>query len=159
MPPSVFTNQSSLSPGETERDYARTLLEAMEAGAALRIAAVPARPSGFYESGGEADAPAPPESVAGLLHRLLTLIARGEDVHLFGEEKTLTTQQAADLLGMSRPHLTRLLKEGIIPHHMVGEHHRVKLGDVLAYRNERSRRGKILDDLAAESQKLGLYEQ
>ncbi|MFN2378249.1 MAG: helix-turn-helix domain-containing protein, partial [Candidatus Binatia bacterium] len=69
----------------------------------------------------------------------------------------LTTQQAARLLGVSRPHVVSLLEAGRIPFHMVGKHRRIRVPDLLAYRekNEKARK-KTLDDLAAEDQALGI---
>jgi excisionase family DNA binding protein len=61
----------------------------------------------------------------------------------------LTSQQTADLLNVSRPHVVKLAREGVLPHRMVGNRHRFLASDVLAYRErEATRRAKVLVGLA-----------
>jgi excisionase family DNA binding protein len=69
----------------------------------------------------------------------------------------LTTTEAADLLNVSRPHLVKLLKQGDIPHHKVGSHHRVYRKDVLSYKNEQRERAEdALQALTDQAQELGM---
>lgn len=98
-----------------------------------------------------------PASVAKALLGALSDLAEGRAVSIAGAEEELTTQEAADLLNVSRPHLTKLLKEGEIPSHKVGSHHRVYRRDVLAYRARRREEAEeAMQALADESQRLGL---
>jgi excisionase family DNA binding protein len=71
----------------------------------------------------------------------------------------LTTQEAADLINVSRPFLIKQLEEGIIPYHKVGKHRRIHFADLMEYKtNIDAARSKVLDEMVAISQQLGLYD-
>lgn len=100
-----------------------------------------------------------PESILTLLRQVIHVLARGEAVSIVPVQKELTTQQAADLLNISRQYLIRVLDQGEIPFHKVGTHRRLAFGDVMAYKRRRDtdrRRG--FDALTDLSQELGLYD-
>lgn len=98
-----------------------------------------------------------PAGVAGLLLRILGEVAQGHAVQVVPVHAELSTQEAADLLVVSRPHLVKLLEEGALPHHKVGTHRRVKLDDVLTYRHQRDQHSRqALQALADLDQELGL---
>ena len=71
----------------------------------------------------------------------------------------LTTQQAAELLRVSRPSLIKMRDERKFPYRKVGAHRRVRYEDVILYlETERARRKKVVEELVAETERLGLYE-
>lgn len=99
----------------------------------------------------------------GGLHALLVSIVEqlkaGNGVTVIPMHAELTTVEAAELLNVSRPFLIKQIEAGAIPHHMVGTHRRLRLADVLAYRDRMdTQAGDALDALVAEAEELGLYE-
>lgn len=94
-----------------------------------------------------------PGSAFEALRLVVDAMSKGQTVVLAPQEEELTSQQAADLLRVSRPHLVKLLEAGEIPFHRVGTHRRVRLEDVLAYRGKRSQdRREKLDELTQLSE-------
>ena len=98
-----------------------------------------------------------PERLRALLAQLVEAVVDGERVLVLAPEEELTTQQAADQLGVSRPHLVRLLEEGAMPFRLVGTHRRVRADDLDAYRRrERAERMAAVQELAALDEELDL---
>lgn len=96
-----------------------------------------------------------PASAFHALQIVARRMALGQPIHLIPQGQELTTKQAADLLHVSRPHLVSLLEKGEIPFHKVGSHRRVKIEDLIAYRQRRNqRRREELDRLTELSEEL-----
>jgi excisionase family DNA binding protein len=98
-----------------------------------------------------------PESAFRLLKAVIHQLAMDNAVSVVPVHKQLTTQQAADLLNISRPYLIQLLERQEIPYERVGTHRRLKFGDVMAYRQRRAEAEEsAIDDLALDGLDLGL---
>ena len=98
-----------------------------------------------------------PPAVATLLKRLLAEMGKGHAVTLVPSETEITTQQAADLLNVSRPFVVGMIDKGQLPARMVGNQRRLPLASVLAYKTEnRAKRLEALSELTAFDQELGL---
>ncbi|MCP5142690.1 MAG: helix-turn-helix domain-containing protein [Chromatiales bacterium] len=98
-----------------------------------------------------------PVSAIHMLVDILTLMSQGKAVSLVPIDAELTTQAAADMLNVSRPHLVKLVESGAIPFHKVGRHRRLYYEDVVAYKERQAETSaKALAELTAEAQELGL---
>ena len=98
-----------------------------------------------------------PASAVRLLVQMLAEMAEGNAVALVAVHAELTTQQAADALGVSRPFVIKQIREGRLPHRRIGTHRRVMFKDLMAFKHRLDAdRAKALGQLAAEAQKLKL---
>lgn len=98
-----------------------------------------------------------PAPAAQLLVRLLDEMAKGNAVTVLPVRAELTTQEAAQLLNISRPTLIQLLDQGALPHRRVGTHRRVRFDAVMAYKRRlHDDRKAALAELAAYDQEIGL---
>lgn len=101
-----------------------------------------------------------PSKLIGLISDIITSMSEGKSVALIDSDSELTTQQAADIIRVSRPHLIKLLETGEIPHRKVGTHRRIVLSDLLNYQeSQKKKREMHLGELVQQAQDLNLgYE-
>jgi len=94
-----------------------------------------------------------------VLERVAEVMARGDSITVVPVGRELTTQQAADLLNVSRQYLVRLLEEGRIPFRKTGKHRRLRIDAVLGFKEKRDRdRRAGLRELSQMSQEFGGYD-
>lgn len=101
-----------------------------------------------------------PRKALDLLFSILSNMSEGKSISLVPSDSEVTTQQAADMLNVSRPHIVKLLEEGAIPYKKVGSHRRILLEDLIEYDEKlKAQRSNSLKNLAKQAQELGLgYE-
>lgn len=101
-----------------------------------------------------------PDSVFYVLARVVEVLERGDAITVVPVEKEITTQQAADILNVSRQYLVRLLDEGKIPFTKTGTHRRLRMEDVLRFKGKRdTERESTLDELAGLSEDYDGYTE
>jgi len=100
-----------------------------------------------------------PESVFYVLERVAEVMARGDSITVVPVGREVTTQQAADLLNVSRQYLVRLLDEGRIPYRKTGKHRRLRIEDVLSFKATRDKdRRAGLRELSRMTEEFGGYD-
>lgn len=142
IPPVLPTEQDA----ELARTSSRLLAACIGQGETARLRVI--------DGQGEIEVPV---AALRMLVDILANMAEGNAISLVPIHAELTTQQAADFLGVSRPHLVGLVDRGEIPHHKVGTHRRIYFRDLLGYR--KARMGKsmaALDALAEQAQVLAM---
>ena len=101
-----------------------------------------------------------PHEIFDALSNVVKAMVEGQAVLIAPVHQRLTTQEAADLLGISRPTFVKLLETDEIPYERPGRHRRVLLVDVLDYRNRRStQRRAALDRMVEIAEESGMYER
>ena len=148
----TYTSSEPTFPSDQDAVLAREVSRALEGAGdtALRLQVA--------EAGRELTTFDLPPSVVRLLVDILKETAAGHAVSVVPLEAEITTQQAADLLNVSRPYLVGMIEKGTLPARMVGNQRRLPLKDVLTYKaDNRAKRRETLRELAAYDQELGLY--
>lgn len=98
-----------------------------------------------------------PVSALKHLNTIIDLMAQGKAITVNPVDAEITTQEAADLLNVSRPFIVKLLEKGEIPFHKVGSHRRIKLKDFIKYKNRyKKQQREALDELAKQAQELDM---
>ena len=150
----VFDPTEPFAPTEADATLARE--------SARRLAPQLAKANGtmqlhVVEPDGSSEAVTIPTVAFRFLVTILAEMASGNAVRLILHHAELTTQEAAELLNVSRPYLVRLLDDGRMPFRRVGTHRRVLFKDVMTYKTEHRRARKAaLDELSRLDQELGL---
>ncbi|MBV9193201.1 MAG: helix-turn-helix domain-containing protein [Solirubrobacterales bacterium] len=112
-------------------------------------------PSPAYLLGADGERTELPRSAFEALKLVFDAMARGQSLTLIPHDEELSTQEAADLLHVSRPFLIKLLDRGELPFHRVGTHRRLKIEDVAAYQDRRdAERKAALEELTRLSEEL-----
>lgn len=111
----------------------------------------------FRDDRGEVRTVTLPTSFVRLMVDALAEIGKGNAVSIIPIHAELTSQEAADVLNVSRPYLIQLLDKGEIPFRKVNTHRRIRYDDVMAYKNRvDADRRAALEELAALDQEMGL---
>ncbi|TLM79438.1 MAG: helix-turn-helix domain-containing protein [Actinobacteria bacterium] len=97
----------------------------------------------------------PPPALYSAVRQAVDIVAEGDSPAVVALERDLTTQQAADIIGVSRPHLVSMLDHGALPYRRVGNRRRIPAAAVL----EAKRRHDALVELTRLSQEYGLYDE
>ncbi len=101
-----------------------------------------------------------PKPVNDILLMILKNLQAGKAVSIVPEHQQLTTQRAANILGVSRPFLVRLVEDGAMPFHMVGSHRRIYLRDLLDYKRRRdAARHEAINSMARAEMAAGTYDK
>ena len=109
--------------------------------------------------GPSGDATELPAEIYELLVTVVGQLRAGNGVSIVPVHAELTTVEAAEILGVSRPHLIKQLEAGAIAFRKVGSHRRVRLADLLAYRDHQDAEARAaLDELTRQAEELGLYD-
>lgn len=98
-----------------------------------------------------------PRQVFNVLMRLLSVMSEGKAFSLIPMDKELTTQQAADILNVSRPYLNKILDLGEIAHRKVGRNRRIRFSDLMEYKKSQEQKSKAaLQEIADQAQELDM---
>lgn len=111
----------------------------------------------FFDDADRAHEMELPVSTLRLVEEVLDGLARGDAVRVMSVHAELTTQEAADLLNVSRPHLVKLLEDGELPFLRTGKHRRIRLADLLQFKGAREQASaQAMDELSRQAQELGM---
>lgn len=145
---------SSIEPGEVDAQVAgRTARRIRDYLAAHQDA----DPLEIQVEGDGNDVLVVPRAGATMLAQVLSTLEHGQGVAIVPSEAQLTTQQAADMLNVSRPYLIGLLEAGKIEHTKVGRHRRIPFRALMAYKRVADQRGRAAaDEMSALGQEVGL---
>lgn len=158
-------SEEMVSPASTDADDLAKVLSFLEAHEARRGSS-PA-PVFFLSGAGEHDRVELTEQLHGILKQVVQALSHGQSISILTRDQEISTQQAAEILGLSRPTVVKLIEDGDLTAHVPGAVRRkLRLADVLAYREElRVRRNRFITESSAEydeadaDEVAGLLEQ
>jgi excisionase family DNA binding protein len=139
-----------VSPTPTDADELAKVLSFLEAHED-RHGASP-EPVFFLSGADEHDSVELTEQLHAILKRVVQALSHGQSISILTRDQEISTQQAAEILGLSRPTVVKLIDGGELAGHVPGAVRRkLRLADVLAYREElRARRNQFLTESSAE---------
>lgn len=156
MATATFADRGPTDLPEADRravQQARAAVARLAGRGAVRVEAVPVRGPGPVQRF------VLPAAAVRLLTDMLGRLGAGTPVMVAPDQAELTTQQAADFLNVSRPHVIKLMEQGALPYRKVGTHRRMFAADLRAYKDGLdTRRRAALERLVAEAQAAGTYE-
>ncbi|WP_337885681.1 helix-turn-helix domain-containing protein [Fischerella thermalis] len=101
-----------------------------------------------------------PKSIYQVLRQVVHAMALGQAISIVPQNREMTTQEAAEVLNVSRPYLIKLLEQGEIPYTKVGSHRRVRFEDLMKYKQQRdTKRREGLKELTHFLQDEGFYDE
>ncbi len=154
MQTSAMNDSSAIAPSPRDKEVA---LESSRKLAEILHGRKPTFELRARSGGNREESVSIPAAAVRLIATMLSEMAKGNALTVLSVHEEITTQEAADILNVSRPFLVRLLEEGKLPSRKVGTHRRVRLQDVLAHKQQLfENRSQTLSELAAEAQKLDL---
>jgi excisionase family DNA binding protein len=144
-----MTISTPVAPNEEDRKVIETFARALED--------VPVDHAQIVVEGKRTDSLAVPRTVFEILKIVADQMGKGKAISVVPTRMLVTTQQAADLLGVSRQHVVKLITEKEIPYEKVGTHRRLRMEDLIAYRRRReSTRDEALRRLSEQAERLDL---
>jgi excisionase family DNA binding protein len=155
MPTAVLSNVS-----QPVKHEAQAALEARRILATFLAMPLETQQIQIFDNKNQAHRVKLPASAMRLLVDILGELAEGHAVKVVPVHAELTTQEAADMLNVSRPHLVKLLEEGALPFHRAGKHRRVRFADLMQFKARRDQASEdAMAALAKQAQELGMgYE-
>ncbi|SED66119.1 DNA binding domain-containing protein, excisionase family [Rhizobiales bacterium GAS188] len=132
-------------PTEADAAIARALLHALVPSQASKSLSLTIQ---------DREVPIPAPMVPALIEAA-KLISEGHAIDVVSADQEISAQDAADILKVSRPYLLNLVKKGILPCRMVGAHHRIPMGALIAHKRDQAPRRRSIEALSAETQDLG----
>jgi excisionase family DNA binding protein len=144
------TTAEVVSPAPTDVDELAKVLSFIEAHEARHGTSL--EPAFFLSGAGEHDRVELTEQLHAILKRVVHALSHGQSISILTRDQEISTQQAAEILGLSRPTVVKLIDEGELSAHVPGAVRRkLRLADVLAYRAElRARRNQFITESSAQ---------